>query len=138
VGGLLAEAFVIADSAAGRFVQGLLVQFAQLGIQRGIGMLFGIPGFATGGYTGSTGGMVHPNEFVFNADAVRSIGIGSLERQQAIGMAGGNNVTINQTVNGGNPNDVGRVTHHAVERALRESRSTGAARLYTPSASKWR
>jgi len=50
----------------------------QLGFQRGI------PGFATGGYTGSgspsaAAGVVHGQEFVMNSDATRRIGVGTLQ-----------------------------------------------------------
>lgn len=50
----------------------------QLGFQKGI------PGFATGGYTGdgsnsSVAGLVHANEFVLNSDATRRIGVGTLQ-----------------------------------------------------------
>jgi hypothetical protein len=39
----------------------------------------GLAGFSEGGYTGK-GGIVHEEEFVFSAPAVRNIGVGNLER----------------------------------------------------------
>jgi lambda family phage tail tape measure protein len=44
-----------------------------------------VPGFATGGYTGGGGkyqpaGVVHEDEYVFDADATRRIGVKNLER----------------------------------------------------------
>lgn len=137
VGGLLVSAFVTAESATGRFVQGLLAQFAQLGIQKGVGALFGLTPFASGGYTGASNGLVHPGEFVFNADAVRALGVGSLERQHRVAQAGGAEITINQTINGGNPSDVAGVTKAGVMSAIREADATGQSRLYQSSAARW-
>jgi len=36
------------------------------------------PGFASGGYTGETGGVVHPREYVLNAQATQAMGISNL------------------------------------------------------------
>ncbi|MBY6091079.1 phage tail tip lysozyme [Maritimibacter alkaliphilus] len=50
----------------------------------GVGSLLGIPGFANGGPTGGSdptrvAGVVHEEEFVFDAGATRRIGVGNLE-----------------------------------------------------------
>jgi tape measure domain-containing protein len=46
-----------------------------------------VPGFATGGYTGSTGGITHPNEYVLNAQATRNIGVANLNAMNGGGSA---------------------------------------------------
>jgi hypothetical protein len=50
----------------------------------GTGLLSGIPGFSSGGYTGDGGkyqpkGVVHGGEFVFSKQAVQRIGVGNLD-----------------------------------------------------------
>lgn len=52
--------------------------------------MFGLPGFNTGGYTGDTGGVVHPREFVLNAQATRSIGTDTLHAMNMTGVAPAN------------------------------------------------
>lgn len=65
-----------------------------------IGMMMG--GFKTGGYTGNAGkdevtGVVHGGEYVFNADAVRRIGLSQLEAMQR-GSVGTNPSSGNASV----------------------------------------
>lgn len=61
------------------FLQGLL----RMQLQKGLASILGnsgiIPGFAFGGFTGRTGGIVHANEFVLNAAATSRLGVPSLE-----------------------------------------------------------
>lgn len=44
------------------------------------------PGYARGGYTGTTGGRVHPREFVFSEPAVDNIGVNTLEQMHTIAL----------------------------------------------------
>jgi hypothetical protein len=50
--------------------------------------LSAVPGFSEGGYTGRTGGIVHQEEYVFSAPAVRAIGLDNLEAMHAAGRNG--------------------------------------------------
>ena len=66
------------------------------------------PGFNRGGYTGETGGIVHPREFVLNAAATQSLGtnllsamnrtgripVSAMTSGKVSGRAGGSNQTI--------------------------------------------
>lgn len=56
----------------------------------GPGLLGGrVPQFAVGGYTGSSGGVVHPNEYVLNPQATRAMGIANLNAINSGGGSGG-------------------------------------------------
>lgn len=49
-------------------------------------LLSAVPGFSDGGYTGESGGVVHPKEFVFSAPAVDAIGLDNLEALHHAGL----------------------------------------------------
>lgn len=138
VGGALVSAFVTADNAAGRFIQGILAQFAQLGVRTAFSSIFGLPGFSSGGYTGG-GGIVHENEYVFNADAVRSIGLGRLERMHAVAQAGSTYNLGGITVNApsGDASAIASVTADMVGAKLRELDVTGRRNLYNRAPAKY-
>lgn len=140
IGGALTSAFVTAEGGAQRFVQGLLAQFAQLGIQSVIGGVFGLPGFATGGFTGSTGGIVHPNEFVMNAEATRSLGLGRLERMHQVAGAGSTSNNVNITVNAQSDTaqSIANVTADSVGRAMRDLTTQQRAAIHASSGAKYR
>ena len=140
LGGLLTSALGTADSAVGRFVGGLLSQFAQLGIRSVIGGAFGLPGFASGGYTGATGGVVHAGEYVMPQSVVQSMGLGRLERMHAVAGAGSTANTLNVTVNAnsGDASQIAQVTADEVGRAMRQLQSTGKSRLYRPAMNRFR
>jgi len=62
-------------------------------------------GYASGGFTGygsamDVAGMVHRGEYVFNADAVKNLGLKNLDRLHETGQSGANAVT-GAAVNGG-------------------------------------
>jgi len=147
IGGLLVSAFGQADSAVGRFVQGLLVQFAQLGVQIGVSAL--IPGqqffgFAAGGFTGGAPGqprgIVHGNEFVFNDKAVSALGLGRLERMHQAAQAGNTSNTVNVTVNAGSGDatQIAGITADAVGAKMRELQTTNRGSLYAAAPQKYR
>lgn len=146
VGGLLTSAFVTAESGAARFVQGMLAQFAQLGVNALVSTIFPgfAGGFAGGGFTGSIGagnvaGVVHGNEYVFNADAVRSLGLGRLERMHQVAKAGNTSNTVNVTVNAGSGDaaSVAQLTADAVGTKMRELTTTSRGNFYKPASAKY-
>lgn len=132
--GPLQGALLQTDSVVGQVVSTLLGTLAQFGTRALVSSFLPIPGFKTGGFTGSSGGMVHPNEFVFSAEAVRAIGLGRLDRQHAIGKTGAPvNININQSLTSGDPSTVSAVTRESVLDALRDARLTGADNRFQPS-----
>ena len=82
-----------------------------------------IPEFGHGGFTGSGGlAVVHPNEFVLNAQATRSIGRDNLERANRNPGSGGG-VQIFVIINpapGMDEEEIGRVAVRSLERAARD------------------
>lgn len=61
-------------------------------------------GFMSGGYTGNVGaknvaGVVHGNEYVFDAQSTKAIGVNNLEAMRSGKAIGGTNVNINVAVN---------------------------------------
>jgi len=57
------------------------------------------PGFASGGYTGSTGGYVHPNEYVSNSRTVDYFGTGLFEALAKIADGRGGNYNYQTNIN---------------------------------------
>jgi hypothetical protein len=57
------------------------------------------PGFASGGYTGSTGGYVHPNEYVSNSRTVDYFGTGLFEALAKIADGRGGNHNYQTNIN---------------------------------------
>jgi hypothetical protein len=136
LGGALTSALVTADSAVGRFVQSILAQFAQLGIRMAFGAIFGLPGFSRGGFTGS-GGVVHENEYVFSAAAVRNMGVGNLERMHASANAGASYSFGDINVTGtADPQTTAQLTADAIGAKLRELNTTGRGKLYMSASQK--
>lgn len=80
---------VIQSAGAQRGLGGMVVG----GLLTGLGQMAGIPGFDRGGWTGpgaasDVAGLVHAEEFVFDAPAVRRIGVGNLESIRRGAMRG--------------------------------------------------
>lgn len=95
--------------------------------------------FNTGGYTGASGGVVHPNEYVFNPQAVQSIGLGRLDRMHQVAGAGNTSNTVNVTVNAGSgdASAIAQLTADAVGMKMRELSTTGRGNLYKSAPAKY-
>lgn len=80
---------VIQNAGAQRGLGGMMVG----GLLTGLGRLVGIPGFDRGGWTGpgattDVAGLVHAEEFVFDAASTRQIGVANLEAIRRGAMRG--------------------------------------------------
>lgn len=93
-----------------------------------------VPGYASGGYTGEYGGIVHPREFVFNETAVANIGVDGMEALHAAAQAGDfssimNGGDLNMPVqiisDRGNPMDTVNALNVKMGRAVRLRRAAG-------------
>ena len=87
--------------------------------------------FAGGGYTGNAGGIVHPNEFVFSPEAVRSVGVSALNdmhnaaRAGGLSRMGGGDMAINIAIDARGNDNANEIARAASDELMTAARRMG-------------